>query len=261
MRFGIVAIRILAVVVICMLSQNIQPHESVSVTFYEDEYEAIGKVLLTTKVPEEASIPMHRLPKVQTRVVRLLVMLVLLTLALSLGACGLSRQQQNEAPADTAERPANEGEFSMNVPGPAAGEAAEDNIFDAKAVKVGDKVLGMEIVDIYQSMTLTKRIVRAGFSGQATVSGTYTHEKQDEEMLRCQIRFKVDEESSSSLPKEKTDTRILWFVFKNQDEAEELLGPPGSSGEATIVIDEYRINLVPSCEYNTAKLVRVIEKQ
>lgn len=226
--------------------------------------DALLRAALKEHATEEVSKPVRRLPKVQTGVARLSVILVLLILALSLGACGCTRQEESEAPVDTAELPADEAEPSVSVPEPDLDEATQtqDHMFDAKAVKVGDKVLGMEIMDLSVNDIDEKSYsVRANFSGQATVSGTYTHEKEDEEMLRCQIRFEVDEESSASLPKEKTDTRVLWFVFKNHDEGEELLGPPGSSGKATVVIDEYGINFVPSCEYNTAKLVRVVEKQ
>lgn len=224
--------------------------------------DALLRAALKEHATEEVSKPVRRLPKVRTGVVRLSVILVLLILALSLGACGCTRQEESEAPVDTAEPPADEAEPSVSVPEPDLDEATQDHIFDGKAVKVGDKVLGMEIMDLSVNDIDEKSYsVRANFSGQATVSGTYTHEKEDEEMLGCQIRFEVDEESSASLPKEKIDTRVLWFVFKNHDEAEELLGPPGSSGKATVVIDEYGINFVPSCEYNTAKLVRVVEKQ
>ncbi|HHY38560.1 MAG TPA: hypothetical protein GX507_06515 [Clostridia bacterium] len=207
------------------------------------------------------SKPVRRLPEVQTGVVRLSVILVLLILALSLGTCGCSQQEENEASVDTARPAEDEGKPSVSVPEPDLDEATQDHIFDAKAVKVGDKVLGMEIVDLsVNDIDEDNYSVRVKFSGQATVSGTYTHEKEDEEMLGCKIRFEVDAESEACLPREKTDKRVLWFVFTNHDEAEELLGPPGSSGKATVVIDEYGINCTFSCEYNTAKLVRVIER-
>lgn len=200
-------------------------------------------------------------PKVRAGVVWLSVTLVLLILILPLGACGCSQQEEKEAPTDTA--PAeNEGEPSVNALETNQDQGMKDHIFDAKTAKVGDKILGMEITDLcVHDIDEKVYLARVKFSGQATVSGRYTHEKEDNEMLGCQIRFEVDKEYDLSLPREKTDTRVLWFVFSNHDEAEELLGPPGSSGMATVVIDEYRINLVPSCEYNTAKLVRVVEKR
>lgn len=102
---------------------------------------------------------------------------------------------------------------------------------------------------------------RVAYSGEATITGTYTNNKRDEEMAGCQIRFELDKESAARLPREKSDTRVPWLAFKNHDEAERLLGPAGSSGKATVVIDEYGINQTYSCEYNTARLVRVVKKE
>lgn len=135
------------------------------------------------------------------------------------------------------------------------------NIFDAKQTKVGDFVAGMKVTKIsVNDIDKDSYTARVRFSGEATVTGTYTHHK-DDEMIGCEIRFEVDEQSAGNLPREKSDTRRTWFVFENHDEAEQLLGPPGTEGRATVVIDDYFVNLTYSCEYNLARLVKAsVEK-
>lgn len=129
-------------------------------------------------------------------------------------------------------------------------------------MRVGDEISGMKIISVtVNNIDEQHYTARVAFSGEATLSGTYAHDKKDEEMVECRIRFEVDGESATRLPREMSDTRIPWFVFTNHEEAEKLLGPPGTSGRATVVIDKYGINHAYSCEWNTARLVKVVEKQ
>lgn len=186
---------------------------------------------------------------------------------LALTAPGCFQAETRERPVAATPGVTGGGDHGSTAPAKETPEAeppakANTNVFDAEEAKVGDEVLGMKITRIeVDRINETDYAARVGFSGQATVSGTYTHEKKDEEMLGCQIRFEVDEESARSLPKEKRDTRVTWFVFTDHDEAEKLLGPPGTTGRATVVIDRYGINLTYSCEYNIARLLKLVEKE
>lgn len=195
-----------------------------------------------------------------------LAIFMILIVALSASASGCSKPESQAAPP--ASRPADAGPPPA-APAEKVPEKPEQqsktpgaNVFDAKQTKVGDEIMGMKVtkisvIDVDQNHYLA----RVQFSGEATVTGTYTHHKKGEEMLGCKIRFEVDEQSAANLPREKTDARVTWFVFSNHDEAEKLLGPPGAEGRATIAIDEYGINKTNSCEYNVARLVRAsVEK-
>lgn len=187
---------------------------------------------------------------------------VLVAVCTAIIVSGCSQQDGKDAPTYTAKPAENEGESPANASEMDQDHETQGHVFDVKTAKVGDKILGMEITELSVHDISDKHYsTRVKFSGQATVSGTYTHERKDDEMLGGRIRFEVDDEYGSSLPKEKTDSRILWFVFANHDEAEALLGPPGSSGRATVVIGDYGINATHSDEWNTANLVRVVQKR
>lgn len=129
------------------------------------------------------------------------------------------------------------------------------NVFDAKQVKIGEQVAEMEII----ALEVFEYAARVEFSGEATVTGEYKHH-EDDEFLAGEIAFKVADESMKQLPKMTDDERYLWFVFANKETAEAAFGPPGSEGQATVIIQQYTINYAPTEVWNTAKLIKVIEK-
>src|SRR5690606_5662483 len=97
------------------------------------------------------------------------------------------------------------------------------------------------------------------FSGVVTVQGTY-HYQPEHEFLGNEISFKVDDESLTQLPKLIQDERYIWFTFENQEEAITLLDiseQEKSEGEATVIIDNYKINYAPTEIWNTATLIQV----
>lgn len=126
-----------------------------------------------------------------------------------------------------------------------------DSIFDSKSIQVGDYVASMEYVGRYET--------RYKFSGRKTLVGHYDISLNDEYWGTDIITFGIDESVTDVLPRANEDYRTLWFKFSNYNEAYEMLKSNGMSGEATIVIDEYEIDLLQSDVVNTARLVEVID--
>ncbi len=141
------------------------------------------------------------------------------------------------------------------------------NSFDVSKAKVGDKVGGMTI----QSMkpfdakrgNLSPTNASVMFSGEAQVTGEY-YSSNDPNVPYANICFdKLDAGSVQVLPRMLRDDRDVLLCFAVNDTlANNALGPLGSKGTATIVINDYWINnLVPSEVMNLAKLVKVISKK
>ena len=88
------------------------------------------------------------------------------------------------------------------------------------------------------------------------MSGTYQVVIDADSLLY--VNFYVGDDSLAKLPRMKNDTRTLWFKFNNQAKALSAFGTTAKSGQATIVIDNYRIHRAETDAYNTAALVRVV---
>lgn len=134
--------------------------------------------------------------------------------------------------------------------------------FDARETEIGDIIAGMQVVSVETTQNPSDPDdywATVEFKGQAKLEGTYKY-NSDHEFLGDNVSFIVDVSSSDTLPKLENDTRYSWLVFKNIERSQEVFGPPGSEGTATIVIEDYVINYYPSEVYNTADLVEVIEK-
>ncbi|MBS3872261.1 MAG: hypothetical protein KGZ92_04055 [Firmicutes bacterium] len=130
-------------------------------------------------------------------------------------------------------------------------------VFDATTARAGDVIVGMKIVS--NDTQLAGPFGSAGiiqFSGQATLSGTYQVVIDADSLLY--VNFYVGDDSLAKLPRMKNDTRTLWFKFNNQAKALSAFGTTAKSGQATIVIDNYRIHRAETDAYNTAALVRVV---
>lgn len=133
-------------------------------------------------------------------------------------------------------------------------------------VKVGDKVADMAIKFIKpfsdDVLTSTKDNVSIGFSGEITISGKYHYYGNDPSgFLSDAVCFdSLDEQSQVKIPKMIGDERSIWFCFGNQELAKSSFSPRGSSGTATIAINDYTINILPAEVTNIAKLIKVISK-
>ena len=97
------------------------------------------------------------------------------------------------------------------------------------------------------------------FAGEATLSGRY-HPHFDYPEVRSTC-FEVDDSSAVRLPRFAFDERRVWFCFENQEDVARSLGPPGSSGDATIVIDRYSTIRSFTDAVDGARLVRVLSRE
>lgn len=132
----------------------------------------------------------------------------------------------------------------------------ESPAIDLAQVKVGDSVLGLEVVEVDASSWGTGSMGgTVGFDGEITLTGTYANEPLAEAVPPAPC-FYVADESADRLPQVQGDTRIPWFCFTNGEVAQAALGD--RTGEAvTIVIDQYTIHYVPSDVTNEAEFVRM----
>jgi len=132
-------------------------------------------------------------------------------------------------------------------------------------LKVGDKMYDMvitAITPIKGSGVPSQDNSMIKFVGETEVTGTYHNYSLDEGMLGGKVCIdNLDFQSVNKMPKVPGDTRTTWFCFDNDDFAKTDFAPTGSSGRAKILIDQYTVNSFPSSVWNTAKLVKVIQKQ
>ncbi|HBX23350.1 MAG TPA: hypothetical protein DEF34_06960 [Desulfotomaculum sp.] len=181
---------------------------------------------------------LHVMKKCRT----LAVITMVLTLVITLTATGCSKPPESPAPNKDAEL---------------------SNIFEVEKIKVGQKIAGLEVTSAsVDSLEWSEEPgLVAEFKGQVTLGGTYTH-FENSPLLDHEIIFEVDEASAHKLPRLNIDKRDNVFVFTNHDRAEDELGPKGSSGGATIVVDNFNIYYVPNSDsLNYAELVQVMEKE
>ena len=172
----------------------------------------------------------------------LAVVTLVLALAITLMAAGCSKSEESPSPDKNA---------------------VVSNVFKVEKIKVGQKIAGLEVASAsVDSLEWSDEPgLAAQFKGEVTLSGTYTH-YENSPLLDHEIVFAVDEASSHKLPRLNIDKRDNLFVFTNHDRAEDELGPGGSSGRATIVIDNFNIYYVPNSDsLNYAELVQVMEKE
>lgn len=156
-------------------------------------------------------------------------------------------------------------------------EARGDNLFRFDAVKPGDVIAGLTVrwvgpVDesgrAAGPLDPTAEIPNASveFSGLVTLTGQYTafEPPTPEEILEAGYYNPLhrvclgdlDAASLARLPRMAGDDRATSFCFSNPDEAAAALGQ-GTAGMATVVIDDYDINVFPSEVVNFARLVEV----
>ncbi|MGE5630701.1 MAG: lipoprotein [Caulobacteraceae bacterium] len=183
--------------------------------------------------------------------------LSILVVVLMLAGCTAQPKQVVQQPVEQSKPLVEQGD-KIEDSGDKASEGS--NLFDARKVNVGDEVAGLKIVKVeIPSRTEKDYDAYVSFEGEVTVKGTYKH-NQDDEFLDHEISFHVDAESAGKLPKLAHDERNVWFTFMNHDEAEKAFGPPGSEGEAEIIIRNYSINYAHTEIWNTAELVKVVQK-
>jgi len=141
----------------------------------------------------------------------------------------------------------------------------KDNEFKLIDVKFGDIIAGMTVKFIrtsdgeYIQSTVgyppSIYNLSIGFSGETTITGTYHNDGVDTQTgFGGQVCFDdLDEQSKDKIPSFVWNDRYIRFCFSNQELAREIFKPEGSTGIATIVIDDYSTKEAP-------KLVKVVSK-
>lgn len=147
----------------------------------------------------------------------------------------------------------------------------KSNEFRLMDIKPKDKVGGMEIISIApfsvaegdDSATVQVRNVSIKFSGETTLTGTYENGELNPAIgssgLVCMRD--LDEASKQRIPNLLWSDEMNGFCFSNQDFAKQSFAPAGSTGEATVVVDDYTVNKIPAPVTDVARLVRVEEKK
>jgi hypothetical protein len=160
----------------------------------------------------------------------------------------------------TMQQPEEEGPPTLEQQEPPSAQTTADNLFNPTTAKYGDMVAGLTIAQIgpfnpeYSGQSADNIVVI--FNGEVTVSGKWEHYNGG--LIGTRTCMNPDEESIAILPKTAGDTRITWFCFNDEDG--EKLGPEGTSGTATLVIDGYTYVSYPSEVVNSARLVKILSK-
>lgn len=132
--------------------------------------------------------------------------------------------------------------------------------FDPDSLQAGDTLGTLVVVQRELRRDLEGRLVgTVRFAGEVTLSGRY-HPHFDYPEVRSTC-FEVDDSTAVRLPRFASDERRVWFCFGNQEDAARSLGPPGSSGDATIVIDGYATVRSFTDAVDDARLVRVLSRE
>ncbi len=182
--------------------------------------------------------------------------------AIMAGLAGLACAGSSDAPnADSTAGNARAGGDSV-VPSAAPNQTAADTLaltFDPVTVKVGDTLGTLRVarVDITKAAEDMGYVGNVRFDGEVTIGGErMTHPDFPEIREVC---MRVDTTSVVRLPRFPDDKRRSWLCFENRPEAERQLGPAGTRGGLTVVIDRYQTVRHFSDAYDTATLVRVLD--
>lgn len=151
--------------------------------------------------------------------------------------------------------------------------AAYSNDFVIEQIQSGHKVRDMVLVKkVPYSSELEGKIpvssnVTMQFKGEVQITGSYFFSapmgvvgeggKVKSKDYKWVCISGLDEQSLNKLPHPVEKTNGTVFCFDNNDYAFEQFSPVGSKGRATVVIDNYTINIYPSEVHDTATLVRV----
>lgn len=192
---------------------------------------------------------------------------------LSLSACGSNEpteptqepvvnQESEQAPMEESED-TEESVSETNLKEMGESDSLEKNAFDLAHAKVGDEVAGMKIAQLdLAEKSLLPWGSKVTFKGQTEVTGEYTYYDDDEPFLGGNVCLRnLTEESLDQLPKVIGDSRDVWFCFSNFEEAQAEFGPAGSTGTATVMIDDYYIPMIEGEAWKVATLVKVVEKE
>ncbi len=135
--------------------------------------------------------------------------------------------------------------------------------FDVEKAKVGEKIGNMTIIKLrgYKSEQATADSAFVDFKGEVTIKGDIIYnnpERQGGELVCVQ---NLDKDSQGKMPKLTSQFYVsVSFCFNNLDLAKKLLIKnlnKENQGQATVTIDNYKIQWFPVEIYNTADLIAV----
>ncbi len=140
----------------------------------------------------------------------------------------------------------------------ASPSTVSNRVQDGSKLKVGDMVGSMKVTAVNAMLNgqpLSAENVSLVFSGKVEVTGKYTVNPENYELGSGDVCFfNLDAASLAKLP---IINSIVDFCISNKVFAHEKLGPGGTQGSATIVIDNRRIQLCGCEGLNDASLVEV----
>ena len=132
-----------------------------------------------------------------------------------------------------------------------------ENPFNSLEINILDEVCGLTLINKKTSAYLGKKFVyQLDFTGEVEVSGTYEIWKEGH-LSPC-ICFEPDKDSVELFPKVNGDGRNIWFTLNNYNDINKKFSEGGSSGKATIVIDNYSIDLNEAATSNKADLIKIL---
>ncbi|MEX2355634.1 MAG: hypothetical protein WD535_01240 [Thermaerobacterales bacterium] len=145
-----------------------------------------------------------------------------------------------------------------------APEEPVDRTFAMESVQAGDMVGDLKVLSVEpfeaDAPDEIQPNIRVQFAGQMMVSGTY-HYFDEGELYRDFVCFDPDDAGALAVPRAEELPDWSFFCFDNQEMAKDVFGPTGSSGAATVVIQDYDFSAYPSdMAYNLATLLEVTNK-
>lgn len=138
------------------------------------------------------------------------------------------------------------------------GRAAALAVAAAGSMAACDRPIGGGVPADTAFVTDTATVERVVAGGEVTLTGRYhPHPGYPDVRATC---FSIDEASAHQLPRVATGERRVSLCFENAEEAARSLGPPGTSGDATIVVDRYAAERADTGAVDAARLVRVLSR-
>jgi hypothetical protein len=182
---------------------------------------------------------------------RLAAVVAAATLMSCTGAGDTRRADSASTPVDSATRPS-----------PVDSRTITDTlaiVFDPATVKVGDTLGTLRVarVDIARAADDMGYVGNVRFDGEVTISGERMNHPDFPDIK--EVCMRIDSASVVRLPRFPGDTRRSWLCFENRPDAERQLGPAGTRGALTVVIDRYQTVRHFSDVYDTAMLIRVVD--
>ncbi|HPV70315.1 MAG TPA: hypothetical protein PKY08_00190 [Candidatus Magasanikbacteria bacterium] len=129
-------------------------------------------------------------------------------------------------------------------------EKIKNNQIDIGLIKIGDTLPnGMTVGNIFQQEN--KKFIE--FTGSIVVSGNFVYG----ETLKGKICLNLDKESIIKVPKTGEVAKPLCFT--NTELAQVRFGSPGSTGEAEVVVDSFRLRIGDPIPFDEVELIKTLE--